>query len=156
MIPLWYISWQRDFFYICPMSRIMAIDYGTKRVGVAVTDPLKIVANGLDTVSNDEIMAFLEQYLAEESVETIVVGEPMHLDGRPAQIAVEVNDFVQRLKKKFPTIKIDRFDERFTSQDAKQIILRSGAKQKKRRDKSLIDKVSAVLILQGYMEENCY
>ncbi|MEO1518488.1 MAG: Holliday junction resolvase RuvX [Bacteroidota bacterium] len=134
------------------MARILAIDYGKKRIGVAVSDPLQIIANGLETVPNAEIMAFLEDYLAREEVETIVIGEPTHLDGRPTYLSTEINSFAKEVHKKFPHLTIARVDERFTSVDAKKIILQSGVKKKKRRDKGLVDKVSAVLILQEYME----
>ena len=134
----------------------MAIDYGTKRVGLAVTDPLKIIANGLDTVPTSELFEFLEKYLEEEEVDTIVIGEPLHADGNPTQIEPLVQKFVEKIKKRFPEVKIDRQDERYTSVEAKRIILQSGAKKKKRRDKSLVDKISAVLILQEYLENNYY
>ena len=134
------------------MARIIGIDYGTKRVGVAVTDTLQIIVNGLDTVPTSEIFDFLKKYMEEEEVECIVVGEPMHKDGNPAQIAHLVVGFIRKLKKLFPEIKVDTQDERFTSKDAKAIILQSGIKKKKRRnDKELVDKISAVLILQDYL-----
>ena len=134
------------------MARIIGIDYGTKRVGVAVTDSLQIIVNGLDTVPTSEIFDFLKKHMEEEEVECIVVGEPMHKDGNPAQIAHLVVGFIRKLKKLFPEIKVDTQDERFTSRDAKAIILQSGIKKKKRRnDKELVDKISAVLILQDYL-----
>lgn len=136
------------------MARILSIDYGTKRIGLAVSDPLQIIASGLDTVSTQNIFEYIEDYLNQEEVETIVVGEPMHLDGNPAQIAHLVVGFVRKLQKLYPNISVVTHDERYTSVDAKKIILLSGAKKKKRRDKSLVDKISAVLILQDYMEEN--
>ncbi len=134
------------------MARILAIDYGTKRVGVAVSDPLQIIASGLDTVPTEGIFDFLQGYIEKEAVESLVVGMPMHLDGNPAQIADKVLLFIEKFKKIYPDIKVDTQDERYTSVDAKKIILQSGAKRKKRRDKSLVDKVAAVLILQEYME----
>ncbi len=134
------------------MARILAIDYGTKRVGVAVSDPLQIIANGLDTIPTNTIFDFLKKYIAEEEVETLVVGMPMHLDGQPAQIADKVELFIKAFQKLFPDILVETYDERFTSEDAKRIILQSGAKKKKRQDKGLVDKVAAILILQGYME----
>ena len=134
------------------MARILAIDYGTKRTGLAVTDPLQIIANGLDTVATSELEDYLRRYLEQEEVEAIVVGEPFYPDGNPAQIHHLVVGFVRRLKKLFPDIEVVTHDERFTSEEAKQIILQSGAKKKKRRDKGLVDKVSAVLILQDYLE----
>ena len=133
------------------MARILAIDYGTKRVGLAVTDPLQIIANGLKTVATSEIFEYLKNYIEQEEVETIVVGDPMHLDGNPAQIAPQVNKFISKVEKLFPDIKIEKQDERFTSEDAKKIILQSGVKKKKRRDKALVDKIAAVLILQDYL-----
>lgn len=134
------------------MARILGIDYGTKRVGIAVTDPLQIIVNGLTTIPTDEIFEFLEKYTKEEDVECIVVGEPMHKDGTPAQIAHLVVGFVRKIKKLFPEIKVDTQDERYTSREAKEIILLSGVKKKKRRkDKGLVDQVSAVLILQDYL-----
>lgn len=142
----------RIIYYLCAVARILAIDYGTKRVGLAVSDPLQIIASGLDTVSRDAVFDFLKKYIAEEEVETMVIGMPMHLDGRPAQIAAQVEDFIKTFKKLFPAIEVVTQDERFTSEDAKKVILQSGAKKKKRRDKALVDKVAAVLILQDYME----
>jgi len=130
----------------------MSIDYGTKRIGIAVSDPLQIIATGLDTVATKEIFDFLESYLENEAVETMVVGEPMHLDGNPTHVTPLIEKFILEVKKRFPKIEIARQDERFTSVEAKSIILKSGAKKKKRRDKSLVDKISAVLILQEYME----
>ena len=135
------------------MARILGIDYGSKRVGIAVTDPLQIIASGLTTVATKDIFTFLEKYLSEEVVECIVVGDPLNEDGTPAQIAHLVVGFVRKLKESYPDIKIASQDERYTSRDAKKIILQSGAKKKKRQDKSLIDKVSAALILQAYMEK---
>ncbi len=133
------------------MARILGIDYGTKRVGISATDPLQIIVNGLTTVPTSEIFEFLENYMEEEEVECIVVGEPMHEDGSPAQIAHLVVGFIRKIKKLYPDIKVDTQDERYTSREAKEIILQSGIKKKKRRDKGLVDEVSAVLILQDYL-----
>ncbi len=135
------------------MARILAIDYGTKRTGIAVSDPLQIIGSGLETVPTSELMAFLKKYLVEEEVETIVVGEPMYPDGNPAQIAHLVKGFVNQLRKAFPEVEIAMQDERYTSEEAKEVILKSGARQKKRRDKSLVDRVSAAIILQTFMEK---
>jgi len=134
----------------------MAIDYGTKRVGVAVTDTLQIIANGLDTVPTGEIYDFLTTYMETEEVECMVVGEPLDLDGNPTDATPHVVGFVRKVEKLFPKIKVVTQDERFTSVDAKRIILESGAKKKKRRDKTLVDKISAVLILQEYLERTKY
>jgi len=134
------------------LARILAIDYGTKRTGLAVTDPLQIIANGLDTVATQKLEEYLKQYLEQEDVEAIVVGEPLHADGQPAQIHHLVVGLVRKLKKLFPNIEVVTHDERFTSEDAKMIIRQSGARKKKRQDKGLVDKISAVLILQDYLE----
>lgn len=136
------------------MGRILAIDYGTKRTGLAVTDPLQIIANGLDTVATPDLFAYLEDYLSREEVTLFVVGEPLHADGSPAQIAHLVVGFVRKLRKKYPDIPVEMIDERYTSEEAKLIIRNSGLKKKKRRDKSLVDKISAVLILQDYLDEH--
>ena len=133
------------------MARILGIDYGTKRVGISTTDPLQIIVTGLTTVPTKDIFEFLEKYIKEEEVEGIVVGEPMHEDGSPAQIAHLVVGFIRKIKKLYPDIKVDTQDERYTSREAKEIILQSGIKKKKRRDKGLVDEVSAVLILQDYL-----
>lgn len=134
------------------MSRILAIDYGAKRTGIAVSDPLKLIASGLDTVPTQDLLDFLANYFKEETVETIVVGLPTHPDGNPTNITHLVIGFIRKVKKLYPTIEVVTVDEHFTSAEAKDIILRSGAKKKKRQDKSLVDKVSAILILQSYME----
>ncbi len=136
------------------MGRILAIDYGLKRTGIAVTDPLKIIASGLTTVPTAELMDFLEKYCLEQDVECFVVGMPMHADGNPSQIATHVDGFAERLRKKFPDRSVVRQDERYTSVNAQLIIQQSGIKKQKRRDKALVDKVAAALILEQYMEEN--
>jgi putative Holliday junction resolvase len=136
------------------MSRILAIDFGIKRTGIAVTVPLRIIASGLTTVSTSEVMDFLIKYCKEEEVECFVVGLPMHHDGNPAQIAPQADEFAAQLQKQFPDKPVLRFDERYTSKEASQIILQSGAKKSKRRDKALVDKVAAALILERYMEKN--
>lgn len=138
------------------MPRILAIDYGTKRTGLAVTDPLQIIATGLDTVPTSNLLPFLEEYLQNEEVETFVLGEPLYPDGNPAQIHHLVIGLKRKLEKTYPSIPVVLQDERYTSEEAKEVIRNSGVKKKKRRDKSLVDKVSAVLILQDYMEINNY
>ena len=134
------------------MGRIMAIDYGTKRVGVAVTDPNKIIATGLDTIHSKDIINYLKKYFEKEAVECIVVGEPKQMNGTDSQIAPQVNQFVKQLEKNFPSIPVKRIDERFTSKMATHAILMSGAKKKERQNKELVDMTSAVIILQSYME----
>lgn len=136
------------------MSRILAIDYGRKRSGIAVTDPLKIIASGLTTVPTGELFDFLKKYCATETVESFVVGLPLYPDGNPAQIAGEVDGFAARLRKLFPEKAVYRQDERYTSNEAKRIILESGAKKKTRQDKALVDQVAAALILEQFMQEN--
>jgi len=136
------------------MGRIVGIDYGSKRSGIAVTDPLKIIASGLVTVPTHELMAFLIRYVGSEDVESFVVGLPLHLDGNPAQLADQVDGFVRKLQKQFEGKPVFRQDERNTSNDAKRIILASGVKKQKRRDKSLVDKIAAALILEQYMQAN--
>lgn len=135
------------------MARIMSFDFGTKRIGIAVTDPMKIIANGLTTVHPKDIVEFLKKYLLTESVETFVVGEPKQMDGTESQSAVHVRAFVNLLKKNFPEIPVKMMDERFTSKMASAAILQSGAKKKTRQDKALVDTVSATIILQSYMEK---
>lgn len=136
--------------------RIIAIDYGTKRIGLAVTDPLQIIATGLDTVENSNIFEYLEQYFSKEEVEEIVIGEPRHKDGNPTYLTPKVHTFAERLKKDYPEKKITFVDESFTSVEAKEAIRMSGAKKSKRRDKALVDKISAVIILQQFLESKRY
>lgn len=132
----------------------MAIDYGTKKIGIAVTDPLKIIANGLNTIPTNEFMNFLDNYLFTEVVETIVFGKVIRADGSVGTNQAKIDELSKEIKQKYPQIIITSFDESFTSLRAKEIILQSGVKKKKRRDKTLVDKVSAILILQDYMEAN--
>jgi putative Holliday junction resolvase len=136
------------------MGRILAIDFGLKRTGIAVTDPLKIIASGLTTVPTAEALDFLQKYCQGEDVECFVVGLPLHPDGNPAQIASQADDFAGRLRQLFPEKPVFRQDERYTSNEAKRIILQSGIKKQKRRDKTLVDKIAAALILEQYMQEN--
>jgi putative Holliday junction resolvase len=136
------------------MSRILAIDFGLKRTGIAVTDPLRIIATALTTLPTAEVMDFLKKYCITEEVACFVVGLPLYPDGNPAQIAPQADAFTQRLTEAFPNIQVVRQDERNTSNAAKQIILASGIKKQKRRDKTLVDKIAAALILEQYMEEH--
>jgi len=134
------------------MGRILSIDYGRKRTGLAVTDPLQIIANGLDTVPTQTLKQWLEKYLTEEEVTHVVLGYPCHADGNPTNLVPEIEKVAAAIQKQFPAITVSYEDESYTSQDAKQILVNSGAGKKKRRDKGLIDKISAVLILQTYLE----
>ena len=134
------------------MGRIMAIDYGTKRIGIAVTDPLKMIAGSLTTVDSKEIMSFLTEYLKKEEVECIVIGRPFNLDNTDSEIENDIQAFLVNLKTSFPALRIERIDERYTSKIAQQTIIDAGIKKMERRDKSLADKVSATIILQSYLE----
>ncbi len=134
------------------MARLLAIDYGTKRCGIAVSDPLQIIATGLTTVHSKDILTFLENYFKKEAVETIVVGEPKRMSGEATDATVHVENFVKQLQKKFPQMKIARVDERFTSKMAFQTMIDSGLKKKDRQNKALVDEISATIILQSYME----
>ncbi len=134
------------------MGRILAIDYGSKRCGIAVTDSLRIVANGLTTVHSKDLISFLENYCKSEQVDVIVVGEPKTLKNEKSDSARFIDPFVAHLRKRFPDKKIDRFDERFTSVLAQQAMLAGGLKKKDRQDKGTVDMVSATILLQGYME----
>jgi putative Holliday junction resolvase len=134
------------------MGRIMAIDYGRKRTGIAVTDSLRIAANGLPTIETNQIHAFLKDYFSKESVDIVVIGFSAHIDGTPTAIEADIQLLISFFKNHFPAITIERMDESYSSIRAREIILQSGAGQKKRRDKSLVDKISAVLILQEFME----
>jgi putative holliday junction resolvase len=133
------------------MPRIIAIDYGSKRVGIAVTDPLQILANGLTTVHSKDVIAFLEDYIKKEQVECIVVGEPKTLKNEASDSARFIEPFVKHLKKKFPQMKIERYDERFTSSMAQKAMLDGGLKKKDRQNKETVDMVSATIILQDYL-----
>ena len=135
------------------MARILAIDYGKKRTGLAVTDPLKIIANGLATVSTAGLIDYLKDYIAKEQVERIVIGRPLQLNGSPSENLARVEQFVNRWRKVMPEVPIDYFDERFTSSLAHQVILDNGVKKKVRREnKGLVDEISATIILQDYMQ----
>ena len=135
------------------MSRILAIDYGKKRTGIAVTDPLRIIANGLATVSTSELFEFLSQYITKESVGQIVIGKPIQPNGQPSENLARVEQFVNRWHKIHPELPIDYYDERFTSVIAHQAMITGGVKKKTRReDKGLVDEISATIILQDYMK----
>jgi len=133
------------------MSRIMAIDYGQKRVGLAVTDEAQIIATALDTIHVKDIFQYLKQYVEKENVSSFVVGEPKQLNNTPSESVRFVDPFVKKLRKEFPLIKVERYDERFTSKMAFQSMIDMGMKKKDRRDKANIDKISAVILLQSYM-----
>ncbi len=134
------------------MGRIIAIDFGQKRTGIAVTDPLQMIANGLTTIHSKDVIDFLKKYLTSEDVDCIVVGEPRTLQNKASDASRFIEPFVKNLRKQFPEIPVKRMDERFTSSIAFQSMIDSGMKKKKRQDKSIVDTISATLILQSYME----
>ena len=134
------------------MARIIAIDYGKKRIGIACTDPEQIIATALATVPNSEIIEYLKNYLHKEKVETIVVGHPKHLNNKDADLMVGINIFIKKLEKFFPSVKIELFDERYTSKRAKFALVEAGYKKKTRQKKENLDKISATILLQDYMQ----
>jgi len=134
------------------MQRILAIDYGTKRTGIAVTDTEQIIASGLTTINTHEIFPFLAKYITTEKVESMVVGNPKNMDNTPSESAVAIHGFVKTLKKKYPDIPIYMVDERFTSKMAFQVMIAGGLKKKDRQNKATVDMVSAAIILQSFME----
>lgn len=138
------------------MPRILAIDYGTKRTGIAVSDPLRIIAGGLETVDTKQLEKWLAQYMAREEVSTIVVGKPMQPNGQSSDTWRFVEPLVRRLKAAYPDKEVTLYDERFTSVLANRAIRESGIGKMARRDKALVDKVSATIILQDYMEHLNY
>ena len=139
--------------YFCRrMSRILAIDYGRKRTGIAVTDPMQIIANGLTTVPTHDLMDFLLKYVAQEKVERIVVGHPKQMNNEDSENMKYIKPFVAQLKKKLPDMPVELVDERFTYVLAHQAMLDGGLKKKARQDKALVDEISATIILQSYLE----
>ncbi len=134
------------------MGRILAIDYGQKRCGLAVTDELAIIANALETVPAKELIAYLTKYVSQENVSLFVVGEPKQMNNQASDSARFIEPFIGRLKKAFPEIPIERMDERFTSRMAFQSMIDAGLGKKARRNKALVDSISATLILQSYLE----
>lgn len=133
------------------MSRIIAIDFGEKRSGIAVTDELQLIASGLTTVNTPLLLDFLKEYIEKESVELLIVGEPKRLNNIPSDVEKHIQVFILKLTKAFPKVPIKRIDERFTSKMAFQTMIDGGLGKKKRRNKALIDEISATLILQSYL-----
>ncbi|MDB4590781.1 Holliday junction resolvase RuvX [Flavobacteriaceae bacterium] len=134
------------------MARLLAIDFGTKRTGIAITDEMQIIASGLTTVSTKDLISFLKDYFAKEDVELIVIGEPKQKDGTHSDVEVCIKNFIIKLVKAFPTLRIERMDERFTSKIALKTMIESGLSKKKRQNKSLVDEISATIILQDYLK----
>lgn len=133
------------------MARILSIDYGKKRTGIAVTDPLQIIAGGLATVSTSELFDWLKDYMVKEPLERIVIGEPRQPNGQPSENMERVREFVNRWRKAVPDVPIELYDERFTSVLAHQAMLAGGLKKKARQDKALVDEVSATILLEDYL-----
>ena len=134
------------------MARLLAIDYGRKRSGIAVTDTLQIIANGLTTVPSHTLINFLKDYVVKESVELIIVGLPRQMNYEESESMQYIKPFVKKLQKEIPDIPVEYFDERFTSRMALQTMIDGGLKKKQRQNKALVDEISATIILQGYME----
>ncbi len=134
------------------MPRILSIDYGLKRTGIAVTDPLQIIATGLATVETMRLMPFLREYLAREQVEKIIIGDPRNLDDSPTDATPLVDKFVKAFEKHFPHIPILRVDERYSSKMAKDAMLEMGLKKQQRRQKGLVDEIAATILLQEYLQ----
>jgi putative Holliday junction resolvase len=133
------------------MARILAIDYGMKRTGIAVTDVLQIIASGLTTVNTNELIPFLKDYTSKEQVELFIVGEPKQMDNTASESEILISPFLKKLELQFPNIPIQRIDERFTSKMAFQTMIDSGLKKNQRKNKALVDEISATLILQSYL-----
>lgn len=133
------------------MSRILAIDYGLKRSGIAITDPLRLIASGLTSVKTSDLITFLTDYFIEEDVDLVVIGLPKQMDNSSSESEPAILKFIAHLQNKFQDLKIVRYDERFTSKMASKAMISGGLKKSKRREKGMLDKISAALILQGYM-----
>jgi len=142
--------------YFCKkdnLGRIIALDYGKVRTGIAITDELQLIASGLTTVPTKELIPFLKEYITNEVVDTFVIGEPKQMDNTPSESEVLIQGFLKELKKVFPALPIIRQDERFTSKMAMQSMVASGMKKKQRRNKEMVDEISATIILQAYLNK---
>ena len=133
------------------MARILSIDYGLKRTGIAVTDDFQIIASGLTTIPSTDIIAFLKTYFSKENVETVLIGEPKQMNGLPSESTEIIEKFIAQFHIEFPNMKMERVDERFTSKMAFQTMIDSGLKKKQRQNKGLIDEIAATIILQDYL-----
>jgi putative Holliday junction resolvase len=136
------------------MARLLAIDFGTKRTGIAITDEMQIIASGLTTVLTKDLILFLKDYVSKENVELVIIGEPKQKDGTHSDVELHIKKFIKVLTNVIPTLKIERFDERFTSKIAFNTMIASGISKKKRKNKALIDEISATIILQDYLNKN--
>ena len=137
-------------------GRIMAIDYGRKRTGLAVTDPLQMIATRLATIPSHEIWNFLDDYFRNEKVMLILIGYPVRLNNQPSEAVIYINPFIKSFLKRYPGMKVEQVDERFTSQLAIRAMIEGGVKKKERQEKSLVDGLSATIILQSYLEQKKY
>ncbi|MAO47697.1 MAG: Holliday junction resolvase RuvX [Aequorivita sp.] len=133
------------------MGRVLALDYGSKRTGIAITDELQLIASGLTTVATSTLMDFLKKYIASEKVDLVLVGEPKQKDGTHSNIEVEIQKFLKKFSEAFPDLDVKRVDERYTSKMAFQTMIDSGLKKKQRQNKALVDEISATIILQEYL-----
>ena len=133
------------------MPRVLAIDYGAKRTGIAVTDEMKIIASGLTTIPTGDLFDFLKQYFTKEKVERVLVGEPKQMNGQPSESAEIIEKFIEKFGQTFPLIPLEKVDERFTSKMAFQTMIDSGLKKKQRQNKALIDEIAATILLQDYL-----
>lgn len=138
------------------MPRILSIDYGLKRTGIAVTDPLKIIATGLTTVETKQLVTFLKDYFSKEEVELVIIGDPRNWDNSDTHATPLIRGFIQEFRKKFPAVNILQVDERFTSKMAKDAMLEMGLKKKQRRDKKLVDEIAATIMLQEYLQSHSH
>jgi putative holliday junction resolvase len=139
------------FFYLYQMARILSIDYGIKRSGIAITDEMQMIASGLTTIATIDIFNFLKNYFETEKVETVIIGEPKQMNGQPSESAVFINEFINNFGVQFPDMPLVKVDERFTSKMAFQTMIDSGLKKNQRKNKALIDEIAATIILQDYL-----
>ena len=137
-------------------SRLLAIDYGGKRTGIAITDEMQIIASGLTTVETKQLFPFLQEYFSKEKVSKVIVGEPKRLNNEPSEIAPKIDEFVVKFKKLYPAIEVIRMDERFTSKMAFQTMIDSGLKKKQRQNKALVDEIAATILLQDYLNSKMF
>lgn len=135
------------------MARILSIDFGKKRTGIAITDEFQIIASGLTTVETKTLMPFLKDYFKNEKVEKVVIGEPKRLNNEPSEVVPILNEFIKKFKIEFPEMPVERMDERFTSKMAFQTMIDSGLKKKQRQNKALVDEIAATIILQDYLNK---
>jgi putative Holliday junction resolvase len=133
------------------MPRVLAIDYGIKRTGIAVTDDFQIIASGLTTIPSETAITFLKDYISKENVAKVIIGEPKQMNGQPSESTEVIEKFVSKFQKEFPEMKVERVDERFTSKMAFQTMIDSGLKKKQRQNKALVDEIAATIMLQDYL-----